>query len=127
MPAIKCLHGHEQSISTDDWVGTLTLNQLRYARAAMDEKIKTAEALPKRVVWRVCRGSTCEANYREDQFEKAADHLLRIFKGKFMEEAADYIKKPYGTETFRRELPSIEIDRVTQFEYDTEWFPAKTE
>jgi len=42
-----------------------------------------------------------------------------------MEEAVDYVQKPYGTETFRRELPSIEIARVTQFEYDTEWFPAK--
>jgi hypothetical protein len=44
-----------------------------------------------------------------------------------MEEAADYVKKPYGTETFRRELSSIEIERVTQFEYDNDWFPAKTE
>lgn len=76
----------------------------------MDEKIKAAEATPKRVVWRVCRGGVCVGNYPEDQYEKAADHLLRIFKPKFMEEAAGYVKKPYGTETFRRELPSIEIN-----------------
>jgi len=103
--------GHTQHVSTTDWVAALTLDQLRFARDAMDEKIKAAEAQPKRIVWRVCRGGVCETNYREDQYEKAADHLLRIFKGKFMEEAADYVKRPYGTETFRRELPSIEIER----------------
>ena len=42
-----------------------------------------------------------------------------------MEEAADYVAKPYGTETFRQRLPSIEIERVTQFEYDAEWFPSE--
>eukprot|EP01030_Chromulinospumella_sphaerica_P018659 gene18659-18529_t len=76
----------------------------------MDEKIKAAEATPKREVWRVCRGSVWVGNYPEGQYEKAADHLLHIFKPKFMEEAAGYVKKPYGTETFRRELPSIEIN-----------------
>jgi hypothetical protein len=105
----------------------LTLDQLVYARDQMDQKIKAAQAQPKRTVWRVSNGITCDGNYREEEFEKAADHLLRIFKDKFMEEAADYVKKPYGTETFRRELPSIEIERVTQFEYDNEWFPAKPE
>lgn len=108
MPEITCEHGHKQSIGTDAWVATLTLDQMRYARDQMAERIKAAGAQPKRIVWRVCRGGVCGANYREDQYEKAADHLLRIFKSKFMEEAADYIKKPYGTETFRRELPSIE-------------------
>lgn len=127
MLEIKCHHGCSMSIGTDDWVKTLTLDQMRYARDQMADKIKAAEAQPKRIVWRVCRGSVCEANYQEDQYEKAADHLLRIFKAKFMDEAADYVKKPYGTETFRRELPSIEIERVTQFEYETEWFPAKPE
>ncbi len=125
MPEIKCHAGHAQHISTTDWVAMLTLDQLRFARDAMDEKIKAAEAQPKRIVWRVCRGGLCEANYQEDQYEKAADHLLRIFKDRFMAEAVDYVNKPYGTETFRRELPGIEIERVTQFEYETEWFPAK--
>ena len=124
MPEIKCLHGCSMSIGTDDWVAGLTLDQMRYARDQMADKIKAAEALPKRTIWRVCCSSTCIANYREDQYEKAADHLLRIFKETFMEEAADFVKKPFGTETFRRQLPSIEIERVTQHEYDTEWFPA---
>ncbi|WP_339429602.1 hypothetical protein [Pseudomonas taetrolens] len=117
--------GHAQNVSTTDWVAMLTLDQLRFARDAMDEKIKAAEAQPKRIVWRVCRDGLCEANYQEDQYEKAADHLLRIFKDKFMAEAVGYVKKPYGTKTFRRELPGIEIELVTQFEYETEWFPAK--
>jgi hypothetical protein len=126
MPEIKCHAGHTMHVGTAEWVAALTLDQARYAREKMDEKIKAAEAMPKRIVWRVCRGGVCDGNYPEDQYEKAADHLLRIFKDKFMEEAADYVKKPYGTETFRRELPSIEIERVTQLEYDTEWFPKKS-
>ncbi|WP_231670590.1 hypothetical protein [Pseudomonas mandelii] len=56
MPKIQCHLGHEQSISTDDWVATLTLDQLHYARTAMDYKIKAAETQPKHTVWRVCRG-----------------------------------------------------------------------
>ena len=125
MPEIMCHMGHTQHVSTTDWVATLTLDQLRFARDSMDVKIKAAEAQPKRIVWRVCRGGLCEANYQEDQYEKAADHLLRIFKDRYMVEAVGYVKKPYGTETFRRELPGIEIELVTQFEYETEWFPAK--
>lgn len=126
MPEIKCEHGHTQSVGTTAWLETLTLDQLRFAREKADEKIKAAEAQPKRVIWRVCCGGIALGNYREEHYEKAADHLLRVFKALFMEEAAEYMKKPYGTETFRRTLPSIEIERVTQFEYDTEWFPAKS-
>ncbi|MDY7559909.1 hypothetical protein QN366_05095 [Pseudomonas sp. CCC3.2] len=126
MPEIKCVHGHAMSIGTTDWVATLTLDQIRFARDLMSEKIKAAEALPQRVIWRVCSGGLAQGNYQEDQYEKAADHLLRIYKESFMEEAADYVKKPYGTETFRRRLPSLEVERVTQFEYETEWFPAKS-
>ncbi|MHA6234226.1 hypothetical protein [Pseudomonas fluorescens group sp. PF-69] len=126
MPEIKCDHGHVTNVSTPEWIAQLSLDQIRRAVELMSEKIKSAEAQPKRIIWRVCCGGSCLANYQEDQYEKAADHLLRIFKESFMEEAADYVKKPYGTEIFRRTLPSIEIERVTQFEYDNEWFPAKS-
>ncbi len=44
MPEIKCHMGHTQHVSTTDWVAALTLDQLRFARDAMDEKIKAAEA-----------------------------------------------------------------------------------
>ena len=71
MPEIMCHMGHTQHVSTTDWVATLTLDQLRFARDSMDVKIKAAEAQPKRIVWRVCRGGLCEANYQEDQYEKA--------------------------------------------------------
>lgn len=125
MPEIKCDHGHSVHVSTPDWIAKLTLDQMRRAVELMGEKITAAEAQPKRVIWRVCCGGVALGNYREDQYDKAADHLLRIYKESFLEEAADYVKKPYGTETFRRSLPSMEIERVTQFEYDTEWFPAK--
>ncbi|WP_426783102.1 hypothetical protein [Pseudomonas atacamensis] len=127
MPEITCEHGHKQSIGTDAWVATLTLDQMRYARDQMAEKIKAAEALPKRTVWRVSNGSICEGNYREEDFEKAVDHLLRIYKSKFMEEAPGWIEKPYGYLTFERQLPGLTTELVTQLEYDTEWFPANPE
>lgn len=125
MPEIKCHHGCSMSVGTDEWVSTLTIDQIRYAKEQMDKKIKAAEEAPKRTVWRVCRGSLCEANYREDEYEKAADHLLQIYKERFMSEAADWIEKPRGYLNFERELPHITPERVSQFEYNTEWFPAK--
>lgn len=123
VPEIKCDYGHATHISTPQWIDLLTLDQMKRAVELMGEKITAAEAQPKRVIWRVCCGGLCLANCQEDQYEKAADHLLRIYKESFMEEADDYVKKPYGTEVFRRSLPSMETERVTQFEYETEWFP----
>lgn len=125
MPEITCHQGHTMRVSTDQWVETLTLDQMRYARDKMAEKIKAAEAQPKRCVWRVCRGGLAESNYREEDFEKAADHLLRIFKGHFAEEAKAFVDRHYGTLRFEREIPHIAVELVSQFEYDTEWFPAK--
>lgn len=125
MPEIKCHQGHAMHVSTDDWIGALTLDQLRYARDKANEKIAAAEAQPKRTVWRVCRGGICEGNYREEEYEKAADHLLRIFKDRFIQEAKDFLEEPYGRARFADEIPRIVPFRVTQHEYDTEWFPQK--
>lgn len=128
MPEIKCHAGHTMRVSTEEWIGALTLDQMRYARDQMAEKIKKAEEQPQRIVWRVCgaHGWVAE-NYREEDFEKAADHLLQIFKEAFVEEAKDFIAAPYGTLRFERELPHISVERVTQLEYETEWFPAAKE
>ena len=125
MPEIKCHHGCSMSVGTDEWVSTLTIDQIRYAKEQMDKKIKAAEEAPKRTVWRVCRGGLCEANSREDEYEKAADHLLQIFKERLKSDAADWIEKPRGYLNFERDLPHITPERVSQFEYETEWFPAK--
>jgi hypothetical protein len=89
----------------------------------MSENIKAAEAQLRRVIWRICCGGLRPSNYQEDRFEAAAEHVLRAYKESFTEEAGDCAKKPYPSETFRRPLPSIEIERVTQFEYKTKWFP----
>lgn len=126
MPEIKCEFGHAQSIGTDAWVATLTLDQMRYARDQMSEKIKAAEAQPKRTVWRVCNGSYCVGNYREEDFEMAADHLQRIYKDAFLKVAPDWVAKPFGYQLFERQLPSLAPELVTHFEYDNEWFPAKS-
>jgi hypothetical protein len=123
MPEIKCAHGHAMRVGTDEWIGALTLDQMRYARDQMAEKIKKAEEQPKRIVWRVCVGGWVNGNYREEEFERAADHLIRIFKERFTKEAQDFIAEPYGTFQFAREIPHIVPERVTQLEYETEYFP----
>ena len=123
MPEIKCDHGHVMSVGTDKWVETLTLDQLRYARDKMASLIKTADSQPKRVVWQVCRGAIIDKYFREEDFEKAADHLISIFKAKFIVEAPRFIEERYGTLNFERQIPHISVDLVTQFEYETEWFP----
>lgn len=38
MPDIKCHHGCSMSVGTDQWVSTLTIDQMRYARAAMETR-----------------------------------------------------------------------------------------
>ena len=125
MPEIKCAHGHATHVSSDEWIGLLTLDQMRYARDTMAEKISKAEEQPKRCVWRVCGAhGYVDGNYREEDFAKAAAHLLRIFEEAFNKEAASFIAEPYGTLRFEREVPHISVERVTQLEYETEWFPA---
>lgn len=121
MPEINCHHGCSMSISTDLWIASLTIDQLRYTCKAMGQKIIVVEVAPKCTVWRVCRGGFCEEDY-----EKAAEHLLRIYKERFMSEAADWIDKPRGYLNFERDLTHITPERVSQLEYDTEWFPAKS-
>lgn len=123
MPEITCDYGHTMSVGTDQWIGTLTLDQMKYARDQMAEKIKAAEEQPKRCIWRVCRGVVAEGNYREEDFEKAADHLIRIYKERLIKEAQRFIEHPYGTYRFQEEVPHISVEMVTQFEYETEWFP----
>lgn len=127
MPEIMCEYGHVQRIGTDDWVAQLTLDQLRYARQQMDEKIRSAEEQPRRTVWCVDNGIAVITWYREGDYEKAADHLLRIYKQTFLEEAKDFKGGPGSVHDFKESIPSVNPRRVTQLEYDTEWFPAKSE
>ena len=126
MPSENC-DAATQKISIPDFVSTLSLDQLRAARKIIEEKIKATEAQPKRIVWQVCRGGVIDRYFREDQFEAAADHLLSIFKERFEEVATDFIANPCGTHQLQQEIPHIAAELVPQFEYETQWFPAKTE
>ncbi|WP_438301630.1 hypothetical protein [Pseudomonas sp. NMS19W] len=116
-----------QQISTPDFIATLSLDQPRAARDIIKEKISAAEAQPKRIVWQVCRGGVIDKYFREEQFERAADHLIAIFKNRFEEVAADFVVSPYEARRLEREIPHITAELVPQFEYDTQWFPTKTE
>jgi hypothetical protein len=126
MPKIKCDYGHIQTIGTDEWLTQLTLDQLKYARDEADKIIKKAKEAPRRTVWQVVIDDCIiEAIYREEDHRKASDHLLRIYGEKFAEEAAHFNESPCSAYVFNKQLPKIVIERVTQFEYDTEYFPAK--
>lgn len=124
MARATCDYGHEARLSTTDWVDQMTADQKRYALELLEKEIKKIDEAPKRTVWRLCMGGLCEANYREEEYEKAAEHLLQIFKGRFEQEAKDWLDKPYGWVRFQDEVPHIVPERVSQIEYDTEWFPA---
>ena len=75
MPYLKCHHGCSMRVGTGKWISTLTIDQMRYAREAMDKKIKAAEESPKRPVWRLCRGGLCEENCREEDRDL---HILQL-------------------------------------------------
>lgn len=70
-------------------------------------------------------GGICEANYREEDYEEAADHLVRIYQERLLSEATIWVEKPYDCVNFERNLPCIKPERVSAFEYETEWFPIK--
>lgn len=123
MPEIKCEYGHVASVGSDEWLSTLTLDQLRYAREKADEKIKKAEESPRRTVWLVSICGWNDGWYREDDYEKAAEHLLRVFRDKFVQAAKDFLDQPYARSQFTEETPRIIPFRCTQHEYETEWFP----
>lgn len=123
MPEIKCEHGHVMSVGTDEWLKHLTVDQLRYAGDQIESKLKKIDEQKKRIVWRVSRGGYIDGNYREEEFEKAADHLVRIFKEEFMKEARDFLENGGPVRLFKNEIPDVTPELVSQHEYDTEWFP----
>jgi hypothetical protein len=125
VPEFRCECGRSKHLGTDEWLKGLTLDQVRHAKTRADEIITRAEEASRRTVWVVNNGTYNDAFYREGEYEKAAEHLLRIFKEKFMPEAKDYSEKPYAPRRFAEEVPHIYPERVTQHEYDNEWFPEK--
>lgn len=124
MPEITCDHGHTIHIGTDQWLSTLTLDQMKYARSAADERIKAAQAQPKRTVWLVGEARFNVAWYREDEYEKAVDHMLQLYKESFMREATDFAQSPYDVHIFEGSMIRVTPRRVTQLEYETEYFPT---
>lgn len=127
MPEIKCEYDHVQSVGVHEWISQMSLDQLRYARQQMADKIEAAEQGPRRTVWLVDDGITIDGFYREEAHAEAAEHLLRIYKDVFLREAKDFSGGPGSAHDFKQSIPHIEPRRVTQFEYDNEWFPAKPE
>ncbi|MEG7359999.1 hypothetical protein [Pseudomonas citronellolis] len=125
MPEIRCDCGRSQHIGTDDWLKSMTLDQVRYAKEKAEGIIKKADEAPRRTVWCVSDGTVIDRFYREDEYEKAADRLAQIFREVFVREAADFTRAPYGRGRFAEEIPHIYPQRVTQYEYDNEWFPEK--
>ncbi|OAI84923.1 hypothetical protein [Pseudomonas putida] len=125
MPEIKCDYGHTLRIGTDEWISKMSLDQIRYAHQKMTETIEKAEQAPRKTVWLVDDGVTIAGFYREESAAEAADHLMRIFKEVFLREVRDFSGAHGSIHELKQSMPHIEPRRVTQFEYDHEWFPAK--
>lgn len=123
MSGVKCEHGHPVCVGTDVWIDSLTVDQIRYAQERINSVLEAIDQEPKKTVWRVSDGITCVGNYREEAYEEAVNHLMRIFKDNFMSEARHFLDSPSGSLTFTRALPKVFPEIVTQHEYSKEWFP----
>jgi len=119
----KCWQGHAINVSTPDFLSGLSVDQLRYAGRAIKSMLEKIDDQQRRTVWRVSCGGSVSGNFREEDYEKAADYFLQIYKEKFMKEAADFVANPGNIYHFNEEIPAIEPERCSQHEYDTEWFP----
>lgn len=107
-------------MSTNEYLDSLTIDQLRYARDEADKRIKKAEQQPKKIVWVVSNGFYNDGWYREEDYDKALKHLQKLL----MEDRAsksfrDMIKEHHSVNLFH--LPSIEPYYNNETEYE-EWF-----
>ncbi|MEK0228506.1 hypothetical protein WMC70_10865 [Klebsiella variicola] len=60
-----------------DEIRTFDLDRLRSLREFVGDLIARKEEEPRRTVWRVCCGGICYENFREDEYLKAAEFLLK--------------------------------------------------
>lgn len=110
-------------MSTTEYLDSLTIDQLRWAREEADKRIKKAEESPKKIVWIVTNGSYNISNHREEDYQEAVKSLIKAIETDIHVEWAfeDAIKDRGSLSTFAQNFPRIKLLWQNEIEYE-EWF-----
>lgn len=110
-------------MSTNDYLDSLTIDQLRYARDEADKRIKKAESKPKKLVWIVSNGLSNVSWHREEDYEKALESFTKVItEDKWTKRAfTDTITDRHSIYDFKQSLPTIDALYQNETEYE-EWF-----
>ncbi|TJZ75596.1 hypothetical protein [Chitiniphilus eburneus] len=109
-------------MSTKEFLDSLTYDQLVFCHEEAGKLIAIQRQKAQAIVYCVTDGITNDGWYRASEYEKAAEHLLRIYKDRFVEVAARFNERPCGTQYFEEQLPSIEVRFIHEADWK-EWFP----
>ena len=106
-------------MSTTDYLDTLTIDQLRFARDEADKRIKAAELKPKKIVWVVSDHCINLKWFREEDFQSAFDFYVSAVQKEGVRYMKEFIEERPGTRYYEQiELKPIYENGV---EYE-EWF-----
>ena len=109
-------------MSIEKYLSTLTLDQLNYCKQKASELIDKAAQQEKKYVWLISDGMCNIAWFKEEDYEKACNRFLEVFKERFPDRAwrllSSRIAIPYCG------IPVLRVERVTQMEYDV-YFPEE--
>lgn len=110
-------------MSTSEYLDSLTIDQLRYARDEADKRIKKAEESPKKIVWIVTNGNYNITWHREEDYSKAVESLIKAIQTDVHVEWAfeDAIKERCNSNVFSQNFPKIKLLWQNETEYE-EWF-----
>lgn len=103
-------------MSIEKYLSTLTLDQLNYCKQKASELIDKAAQQEKKYVWLISDGMCNIAWFKEEDYEKACNRFLEVFKARCL--LSSRFAPSYC------DIPVLCIESVTQMEYD-EYFPEE--
>lgn len=109
-------------MSTTEYLDTLDINQLRFARDEAARRIKAAEDRPKKIVWVVSNGIYNVSWHRQDDYLEALQSLLRVINSDDGKEPfTDMLEHKMNAYHFADRFPKITPYVENETEYE-EWF-----
>ena len=113
-------------MSIEKYLSTLTLDQLNYCKQKASELIDKAAQQEKKYVWLISElipdGMCNIAWFKEEDYEKACNRFLEVFKERFPVKARCLSSSRFAPSYC--DIPVLRVERVTQMEYD-EYFPEE--
>ena len=109
-------------MSIEKYLSTLTLDQLNYCKQKASELIDKAAQQENKYVWFISYGMCNIAWFKEEDYEKACDRFLEVFKERFPDRAWYLLSSRFAPSYC--DIPVLRVERVTQMEYD-EYFPEE--